>query len=153
MAIALLILHGLLAVALLGAVTHQAVALWWPPKRGGRSFLDRFRGRQALAFTQAIIVLYVATFVLGAVLYPSYRIGVRLVLEDLLMMAPTGAFEIKEHVAVLGLGLLPAYWYYWRQPATEFVVTRRCHAALLAACVWYSFVVGHLLNNLRGLGT
>ncbi|MEA3074700.1 MAG: hypothetical protein QOD29_6146, partial [Alphaproteobacteria bacterium] len=26
----LLILHGLLALALLGAITHQTLALWWP---------------------------------------------------------------------------------------------------------------------------
>ncbi len=152
MNIALLILHGLAAVALLGAITHQAAALWWPPGPGSRSFLDRFRGRQALAFTNAIIALYVVTFIMGCLLYPPYRIDVRMVLEDLLRRAPTGAFEIKEHLAALGLGLLPAYWYYWRKPLAEFVWTRRLHAAFLAVCIWYSFVIGHVLNNLRGLG-
>ena len=31
--IVLLIVHGLLAVALLGAITHQAVAVLWPVRR------------------------------------------------------------------------------------------------------------------------
>ncbi|MCC7121660.1 MAG: hypothetical protein IT493_08905 [Gammaproteobacteria bacterium] len=152
MIITLLIVHGLLAVALLGAVTHQTAALWWPPRRGAHGFVDRFRGRQAVVFTNAIVVLYVLTFVLGAVIYPAYRVDVRLVLEDMLMYAPTGAFEIKEHIAALGLGLLPAYWHYARKPAGEFLWTRRLHAAFLALGVWFGFITGHVLNNLRGMG-
>ncbi len=31
----LLIIHGLLAVALLGAITHQAVAVWMPVRCEG----------------------------------------------------------------------------------------------------------------------
>lgn len=153
MIVALLILHGLLSIALLGALTHQAVALWWPAQRGGQRFVDRFRGRQAIVFTNAIVVLYVLTFALGALLYPSYRIDVRVVLEDLQVYAPTGAFELKEHFAALGLGLLPAYWYYWRQPAGDFRWTRRLQTGYLALSAWYGFVTGHVLNNLRGLGT
>lgn len=152
MIVVLLILHGLLSIALLGALTHQAAALWWPARRGGQRFVDRFRGRQAIVFTNAIVVLYVLTFVLGAVLYPSYRIDVRVVLEDMRVYAPTGAFELKEHFAALGLGLLPAYWYYWRQPAGDFRWTRRLHAGYLTLSAWYGFVTGHVLNNLRGLG-
>jgi hypothetical protein len=153
MILALLILHGLAAVALLGAITHQAAALWWPPRRGGHGFLDRFRGRQAAVFTNAIVVLYVLTFVLGAVLYPSYRVDVRMVLEDLLIYAPTGAFELKEHFAALGLGLLPGYWYCARQGPGQFRWIRRLQAAYLALAVWFSFFTGHVLNNLRGMGT
>jgi len=44
MIVALLIVHGLLAVALLGAITHQAWSV--VPRRGGAgtlSFADRFR--------------------------------------------------------------------------------------------------------------
>ena len=34
MATALLIIHGLIAVALLGAITHQTLATWAPPPPG-----------------------------------------------------------------------------------------------------------------------
>ena len=36
--IALLIIHGLLAVALLGAITHQAIGVWLPARPGAESF-------------------------------------------------------------------------------------------------------------------
>ena len=152
MILALLILHGLLSVALLGALSHQVVALWGPSRRGGHGFVARLRARQPGAFTNAVVILYVLTFVLGALIYPSYRVDVRMVLEDLRFYAPTGAFEIKEHFAALGLGLLPAYWYCWRPPADAHGWTRRLHAAFLALCVWFGFITGHVLNNLRGLG-
>ena len=40
----LLIAHGLLAVALLGAVTHQAVSVWLPMHEPANSFVGRVRG-------------------------------------------------------------------------------------------------------------
>lgn len=57
MAIALLIIHGLVAVALLGAVTHQTLATWAPAARPG-SFFGRFRAVRPAAFADAIVILY-----------------------------------------------------------------------------------------------
>ena len=53
---------------------------------------------------------------IGALLYPRYRIDVRPLLEDMQLRAANGLFETKEHFAAVGLGLLPAYWVFWRQP-------------------------------------
>ncbi|MGZ8436377.1 MAG: hypothetical protein ACXW6T_19275 [Candidatus Binatia bacterium] len=39
--IVLLIIHGLLAVALLGAITHQAIGVWLPARPGPESFIRR----------------------------------------------------------------------------------------------------------------
>jgi hypothetical protein len=52
------------------------------------------------------------------------------------------------------LAVLPAYWYFW-QPALaeEHAFTRAMLTTLLAFIVWYGFLVGHLTNNVRGLGT
>jgi hypothetical protein len=44
MATALLIVHGLVAVAQLGAITHQALAAWAPSRARSDSFFGRFRG-------------------------------------------------------------------------------------------------------------
>ncbi len=154
MIVALLILHGVLALVLIGALTHQGIALWWPARPGGTPhFVARLRARRPAVFTNAVVVLYLLTFTLGAAIYPSYRVDVRVVLEDMAVYAPVGAFELKEHFAALGLGLLPAYWYYWRQPGERALWARRLHVAFLTCSAWFGFVVGHLLNNLRGLGS
>jgi len=58
---------------------------------------------------------------------------------------------MKEHYIAIGLGMLPAYWYYWRQPLSqEYARTRATMSAVLALAVWWSFIVGHVLNNIRG---
>ena len=150
----LLIVHGLLAVALLGAITHQALSVWAPVRKPAGSFVGRFRGVPGAAYTNAIIVLFVLTAILGAVIYPAYRLEVRIVVEQLGLRPQNGAFELKEHFAVLGLAMLPAYWYYWRQPlAAEHARTRAVLTSLLAFIVWWNFLVGHILNNIRGFGS
>ena len=61
-------------------------------------------------------------------------------------------FEIKEHLAAIGLGLLPAYSFFWRTPlVVEQAVTRRNLTWILAGLVWWNFLVGHILNNIKGL--
>jgi hypothetical protein len=148
----LLIIHGLLAVALLGAVTHQAFAVGRRATAGNAGFVARYRNVGAAHYANAIVVLFIVTTILGALLYPQYRIDVRPTLEDLQLRAANGVFEIKEHLAAIGLGLLPAYWYYWRQPLeADAAATRRALVWILAFLVWFNFLVGHVLNNIKGL--
>ena len=146
----LLIVHGLFAVALLGAITHQAVAVLAPASRPARSFVGRFRAVPGPSYVNAVVLLYLVTALLGGVLYTEYRVSVRTVVEQLGLWPAHGAFELKEHFAALGLGLLPAYWYYWRVPVHRR--TRTALTALLAFFVWWNFLVGHILNNIRGFG-
>ena len=147
---ALLILHGLCAVALLGAITHQAASVLLPARRPAGSFAGRFRAVPAPSYANAIALLYVVTFILGAIIYAEYRISVRTVVEQLELRAANGAFELKEHFAAIGLGLLPVYWHYWRQ--AERPRARAAVTALLAFVAWWSFLVGHVVNNIRGFG-
>ena len=153
MIVTLLILHGLLAVALLGAITHQALSVLpatTTPR--GRTFIDRFRGVNGPAYATPIVILFVITAIGGALLYPQYRIDVRPALEDTQNAAANGVFEIKEHLIAIGLGLLPAYWFVWQQPVDAAAASaRRGLTWLLAFFVWWSFIVGHVLNNIRGL--
>jgi hypothetical protein len=146
----LLIVHGLLAVALLGAITHQAFAT---TRRAGKpGFIARYRAVAASGYANAIVILFVATCIGGALLYPPYRLDVRPTLEDLDLRAANGVFEIKEHLAAIGLGILPAYWFFWRQPLNaDGVIARRYLTWLVAFIVWWNFLVGHILNNIRGL--
>ena len=149
----LLIVHGLLAVVLLGAVTHQALAMASRPAAGGKkSYFNRFASVNAPAYVNPIIFFFVLTAIGGGLIYPQYRVDVRPVLEDLQMRSANGIFEIKEHFAAIGLGLLPAYWYYWQPPlAQEFAAVRRYLTWILAFLVWWNFLIGHVLNNIRGL--
>jgi pimeloyl-ACP methyl ester carboxylesterase len=68
-ATALLILHGLVAVALLGAITHQTLAAWAPSSACPGSFFGHFRAVQPAGYSNAIVGLYVGTALLGAVVY------------------------------------------------------------------------------------
>ena len=154
MIVVLLILHALLAVTLLGAITHQAISVWMPLRKTPGSFVGRMRSVPAASYVNAIVVLYLATATLGGIIYPSYRLSVRIVLEQLQLWKANGAFELKEHFVAVGLGMLPAYWYFWRQPlAADHARTRAVLTSILAFIVWWSFLVGHILNNIRGFET
>jgi len=149
----LLLLHVLAGAALLGAITHQAFSVTRPtPTSPARSFVRRFRGVNSLAFTNVIVLLFVVNCLLGGLLYPRYRIDVRPMLEDMQLRAANGLFETKEHFAAVGLGLLPAYWFFWRPPLVlAYAETRKYLTWMLAFIVWWNFVVGELLNNIKGL--
>ena len=150
----LLIIHGLLAVALLGAVTHQTVALWWPVRTATGSFVARLRAVPGTSYVTAIIILYLATFVLGAWIYTQYRFTSRLALEQLRFFKTVGAFEMKEHLATIGMIVLPAYWVFWRRPLSEsYAAARKQVTLLLALLVWANFLIGHVANNARGFGS
>jgi hypothetical protein len=153
MTTALLMFHMLVTVALIGAITHQALSVLWPVTTSGpRSFFTNFRAVRAGAYTNAVIVLYVIAVAAGALLYPDYRVDVRTFLEAMRLKAANGAFEVKEHYAALGLGMLPVYWLYWRKTLMDHAGARRAITLILAFTVWWNFIVGHLLNNIRGFG-
>lgn len=148
----LLLIHGLMAVALLGAITHQALSLVPAGTSPRPSFFARFRRVNGPAYALPIIVMFVLTFILGGVLYPAYRLDVRILIEETDSRSLNGIFEIKEHFMAVGLGALPAYWMAWRTPLSpEFASTRRYLTWILAFLVWWGFLVGHVINNFKGL--
>jgi len=150
----LVIIHGLLAFLLLGAITHQVVSVWAPVRAGARNFVARFRAVGSVNYVNAVIVLYLATASLGSLLYTNYRITARLTLEQGHYWKSFGAFELKEHLIAIGLAVLPAYWCFWR-PSLDAgdARTRRMLTTLLAFIIWWAFLAGHIANNIRGLGT
>jgi hypothetical protein len=152
--ITLLIAHGLAAFMLLGAVTHQALGVWLPARAKSATFVNRLRAVPPTSYVNAIVVLFLTTMILGGIIYTNYRIGARLTLERGRFWKTFGAFELKEHIVTIGLAILPAYWYFWRVPLREeYARTRAMLTTVLAFVVWWGFLVGHLANNVRGLGT
>jgi len=154
MTTALLIVHGVVAVALLGALTHQVLATWLPARTRPGSFLGRFRAVPAERFAGAVALLYGLSAIMGAILYLFFRVDIRPVLEYSRHWSTLGLFEIKEHLVAIGLALLPAYCASWRQPAGGALArTRAALTLILAFIVWWSFLVGHVVNNTRGFAS
>ncbi|CAN5478389.1 hypothetical protein BH10PSE12_BH10PSE12_34300 [soil metagenome] len=148
--ISLLIIHGLMAFALLGAVTHQAASLFWT--RGKRDFIESYASVRSQLFTNGIIILFLLTFTMGSWIYTNYRYTVRPVLEDLGYAGYVGIFEYKEHVLAVALCMLPAYWLLWKRvPLTEQTLARKALTLIVTLSVWIGFIGGHLVNNARGL--
>jgi len=77
---------------------------------------------------------------------------VRPVLHQFHFYKPEGSFELKEHAVAIGAALLPAYWYFWRNPDSSRA-TRTGVTLLLAVIVWWAFMVGHVINNIRGFAS
>ena len=154
MATALLIVHGLVAVALLGAITHQTLATWAAARGRPGSFFGRFRSVPTASFANAIVVLYALSALLGGIVYLYFRVDTRPELERAGYWQTLGLFDIKEHFVAIGLALLPAYWISWRQPrAGESTRTRAALTSILAFIVWWSFLIGHVVNNIRGFAS
>jgi hypothetical protein len=152
----LLIIHGLLAVALLGALTHQAMSVLIPVRQaaGGAGFVTRFRAVKGAGYAAAVCVLWIVTFIFGAWIYTKYRIYVRIPIEQAGFWKTQGFFEMKEHVATIGLGLLPIYWYLWKNSRkVDYDSARRWLTVYLAGACWFIFLVGHVVNNVRGFGS
>jgi len=142
----LLIVHGILALFLVGAVTHQALGVFWPRRPGQTDFLANARGIRPQVYVTPIVILFTIPFI-----YPVYRVYVRPPLEDLRVLYGIGLFEIKENFAAIVLAALPAYWYFWKR-TSDYPTTRAALTAIVFVTVWYNFVAGHILNNLRGFG-
>ena len=152
MVTALLIVHGLVAVALLGAISHQALATWAPSRARPGSFFGRFRSVPSASFANAIVILYAVSALLGGIMYLYFRIDIRPELERAGEWPALGLFDIKEHFVSIGLALLPAYWVCWRRPrAGEPARTRAALTSILAVIVWWGFLIGHVVNNIEGL--
>jgi hypothetical protein len=150
----LLIVHGLVAVALLGAITHQTLATWAPTRTKSGSFFGRFRAVPSISFANAFIVLYLIAALLGAIVYLDFRVDIRPQLERDGHFGALGLFDLKEHFISIGLGLLPAYWVAWRRPLAEDLGgTRASLTAIFAFVVWWSYLIGHVLNNILGFGS
>ncbi len=133
MTVLLLLVHGLSGVLLAGAITHQAIALWWPAPPAESAWWRSLRAVHARRYVVAVIVLFAFTA------------------DYLDAHAPwaTGLFELKEHAGAIGLALLPAYWAVWRDPGER--AGRRSVTTLLLVVTWWNYFIGHIVNNVRGL--
>jgi hypothetical protein len=151
----LLFVHLILALGLLGALTHQAVAVALPARQAsGGGIIARYRSVRASGYATAVCTLWVLTFFVGAYIYTAYTIYIKIPLIAEHYFKTGAFFDFKEHVASLGLLLLPAYWYLWKNADNpEYDNARKGVTIVLASFCWFLFLVGHFLNNARGFGS
>lgn len=145
----LLLLHGLSAMLLLGAITHQVFALWLPAAGKKRGWWQSLRAVHPERYQGAVITLFCVTALLGAIIYLPFRVINRAEYLDAQVPWATGLFEVKEHATAIGLAVLPAYWAVWREPSATSA--RRGLTTFLAVVIWWNLLVGHIVNNIRGL--
>src|SRR5665213_2626296 len=112
----LLIVHALLAVATLGALTHQAMSVAMPVRRaaGPRGFITRFLAVQGAGYATAVCVLWVVTMILGAWIYTKYRIAIRIPLERTGYWKTLGFFALRSTSPCSGWGCFPSIGIFGR---------------------------------------
>ena len=151
-----LLVHLILAVTLLGSLTRQAVAVAIPVRKAatGAGFITRFRAVPAPGYATAVCILWVLMFIVGSYIYTKYRIYIRIPIEQAGYWKTQGFFDFKEHMVAIGLTLLPAYWFFWKNAKSpEYDSARRWTTVVLACICWFAFIVGHILNNTRGFAS
>lgn len=145
----LLILHALMAILLLGAMTHNVLLavpyLWKHYKKVGLEKL----------YVKVAGVAYALTFALGALVYPNYRYHVRDQYFDLQMPWASHLFDIKEHWAAVGLGLMGVYF------VLSITLDPRVHrervllyvflSVAITLIVWFNLISGLWLTALKGV--
>jgi hypothetical protein len=149
----LLFIHFVLALALLAALTLQVVTVLMPARQVAGGFVDR-GPIPAASYATLIAVVYLVQALFGAWIYIKYRTYVRIPMEELRHWWIVGGFDFKEHTIAIGVGLLPAYWYFWQQPvSTQHAGVRKWLTVFLALGVWYALSLGHVANYFRGVGS
>jgi hypothetical protein len=150
---ALLVLHALSAATLVAASTHHLV--WC------RGYLRaRFaRVAQERLFAVVAALAYAATFGLGLVLYPTYKVRVRAGHLD----QPTvglawvaGLFDIKEMWMLCGVALAAGLLYLSRRAHPRDDARRAPLyvglSILLCVSVWGGALIGLLVTSYRAVG-
>jgi hypothetical protein len=84
-------------------------------------------------------------------IYIKYRTYIRIPIEQAGHRKTQGFFDFKEHVASIGLVLLPVYWFFWKNSQNpEYDTAHRMVTVILCIACWFLFIVGHAFNNTRG---
>jgi hypothetical protein len=146
----LLLLHAGGAIVLIGAATHHALQM--------RHYLRGRFVRVAVEKTWArvVAVAYVVTFVLGALLYPTYRVHVRAAYLDQHAPLMAGLFDVKEVFASLALVVAIALGALAStlRPSEErwLIPVYAGMSFIVCAVVWLDVIVGLLVVSMRGVG-
>jgi hypothetical protein len=146
----LMALHGLAAYLMIMLFSYSYYFLYRAHKTGRYKKLD-YEKRVA----RTGYLLYLFHFLLGAMIYPAFRIYVRAAYFDTELKAGTGLFEIKEHLAFFTLLLYTAYMALGRADFRRDPAMFRPYFALATmglVSVWILGILGFTIATLKSLG-
>ena len=144
----LLLVHLFVTFLLVGSMTHNLLVVF--------GYLRGKFGRQKLELRYAKWSLWSYTFVyvVGALIYPAFRVYIRGEFFDPQFPWATGLFEVKEHWGAMGLAMFFVYYYLRKsfKPSEEkqklFLYVPLC--LLLNIILWYKTIVGCYLSLMKG---
>ena len=144
----LLLLHFAGAVVLIGSSTHLLLQMPALLRGSPRTRLERVYGR-------VVAVSYTVTYLLGALLYPTYRYHVRALYLDRHHPMVSNLFDVKENLATIALPLALALGALCGRLADP---ADRRHRPLLAAMslfvalvVWFDVLSGVLIASYKAV--
>ena len=145
----LLFLHLVSAFALVGCMTHDLVLVV-------QYCRGQFRNKALeRLYVQIAFWCYLVVFALGGLIYPTFRIRVRAAYFDSVLPWATGLFEVKEHLAAIGLGLMLALFFlrmdFDPEAEREKLILYVPLCFLIYLLIWYNIVVGYYLVTLRAV--
>lgn len=144
----LLLLHAAGAIVLVGSSTHHfLIALGY--LRG------RYKVKLGRIYAAIVVIAYGATFLLGSVVYPTYRYYVRGLYLDRHAVWASNLFDIKENFASIGLPLAVGAFILSRvmDPKEDHPMLTG-YAVLVfgaTAIVWFNVVSGLLITMAKGV--
>lgn len=133
-----LLLHAVTAGALVGASTHLAIIT-------RRARAGKPQPRLLRVYPRFALGAFTLNFLLGALMYPHYRVAVRAHWLDLNARWAAVLFDVKENLATLLFPVLVTLWWLSRKSVTD-----RDTPALFAVCA-YTLAAGVWFNTLSGL--
>lgn len=146
----LLLVHLLVTFILVGSMTHNLlIVLGYLRGKFGRQKLEQY-------YVKVSLWAYTFVYIIGALIYPAFRVYRRRDLFDPELPWATGLLEIKEHWGALGLAMLFVYYFIRKsfKPSEEkdklYLYIPLC--LLLNVILWYKVVVGCYLSLLKGSG-
>ncbi len=145
----LLLVHLFATFILIGSMTHNllCVAKYVQGKFG--------RQKQEFRYLKWSLWSYIFVYVIGAIIYPAFRVYIRGTMFDPLLPWATGLFEVKEHWGAIGLAIFVVYYFLRKNfnPQEEkeklfYLYMPLC--LILNVILWYKVVVGCYLSLLKG---
>lgn len=144
----LLLAHLFITFVLVGSMTHNLLIII--------NYLRGKFGRQRLEWLYIRVSLwaYIVVYIIGALIYPAYRIYIRHEYFDPQLPWATGLFEVKEHWGAVGLALLFVYYFLRKsfEPSKEkeklYLYVPLCF--ILNLILWYKIIIGCYLTLLKG---
>lgn len=146
-----LLLHLTFAAYLLGGISHL---LNYILKIKKNNLNDTEKTNQILIYKK-IMVGYLGAFITGLIIYPPFRYYVRFFYLDKNFPLGSFLFEIKEHLAALGLVIIGMQYFLLNKLyLNDFIYNRKLFLVLnlvLILFISYIFIVGSYLVMIKSI--